>query len=50
MATMQTNLKEIRESKFLTQRELSEKARIGVSTIVRIEKGYQSPTFARSRD
>lgn len=38
-------VKELRESQFLTQRELAEKSGIGVATIVRIEKGTHSPTF-----
>ena len=42
---MIVRLKEIRESQFLTQRELSVKASIGISTIVRVEKGQQIPTF-----
>ena len=42
---MQIRLKQLRESRFLTQRELSAKAHVGVSTIVRIEKGRQVPTF-----
>lgn len=42
---MRVRLKEIRESRFLTQRELSAKAHVGVSTIVRIEKHQQTPTF-----
>jgi transcriptional regulator with XRE-family HTH domain len=42
---VQIRLKQLRESRFLTQRELSAKAHVGVSTIVRIEKGRQVPTF-----
>ena len=42
---MQIRLREIRESQFLTQRELATKASVGVATIVRIEKGQQTPTF-----
>jgi len=42
---MRVRLKQLRESRFLTQRELAVKARVGVSTIVRIEKGRQVPTF-----
>jgi len=42
---MRVRLKQLRESRFLTQRELAAKARVGVSTIVRIEKGRQVPTF-----
>ncbi|MBI2917802.1 MAG: helix-turn-helix transcriptional regulator [Chloroflexi bacterium] len=42
---MRLHLKEVRESQFLTQRELAAKADVGVSTIVRLEKGHQRPTF-----
>lgn len=42
---MQIRLKQLRESRFLTQRELAAKAHVGVSTIVRIEKSRQNPTF-----
>ena len=42
---MQIRLREIRESQFLTQRELATKASVGVATIVRVEKGQQTPTF-----
>ena len=42
---MRVKLRDIRESQFLTQRELSTRAGVGVSTIVRIEKNYQQPTF-----
>jgi transcriptional regulator with XRE-family HTH domain len=38
-------LKELRESQFLTQRELAEKSGVGVATIARIEKGKRRPTF-----
>jgi len=38
-------LKELRESQFLTQRELAEKSGVGVATIARIEKGTRHPTF-----
>jgi len=38
-------LKELRESQFLTQRELAEKSGVGVATIARIEKGKRHPTF-----
>ncbi len=38
-------LKELRESRFLTQRELAEKSGVGVATIARIEKGKHRPTF-----
>lgn len=39
-------LKELRESQFLTQRELAEKSGVGIATIVRIEKGNRRPTFS----
>lgn len=42
---MRIHLKRLRESRFLTQRELAGKAGVGVSTIVRIERGQQRPTF-----
>jgi transcriptional regulator with XRE-family HTH domain len=42
---MRIRLKELRELRFLTQRELAAKAHVGVSTIVRIEKRRQIPTF-----
>lgn len=38
-------LKELRESLFLTQHELAEKAGVGIATIARIEKGTRRPTF-----
>ena len=38
-------LKDLRESKFLTQRELAEKSGVGVATIARVEKGIRQPTF-----
>ena len=38
-------LKELRESQFLTQRELAERSDVGVATIARIEKGKCRPTF-----
>lgn len=42
---VRTALKELRESKFLTQRELAEKSGVGVATIARIEKSKHQPTF-----
>ena len=42
---MRIRLKELRESKFLTQRELAAKAGVGEATVVRIERGQQTPTF-----
>ncbi len=42
---MDVRLRELRESRFMTQRELAAKAKVGVCTIVRIEKGQQVPTF-----
>ena len=44
---MRIRLKELRESKFLTQRELAQKAKVGVATIVRVEKGQKTPKFKR---
>lgn len=43
---MRIILKELRESQFLTQRELAEKSGVGIATIVRIEKGTRRPTFS----
>ena len=42
---MHLRLKELREARFLTQRELAAKAKVGEVTIVRLEKGAQQPTF-----
>jgi len=42
---MRIMLKELRESQFLTQHELAEKAGVGIATIARIEKGTRRPTF-----
>ena len=42
---MKIRLWELRRSRFLTQRELARKADVGLSTIVRLEKGLQVPTF-----
>ncbi|AQU02569.1 hypothetical protein SDC9_53423 [bioreactor metagenome] len=42
-------LKQIRESKFLTQKELGELAGISFITINRIETGKQKPTFKSIR-
>ncbi|MFQ5875159.1 MAG: helix-turn-helix domain-containing protein [Dehalococcoidia bacterium] len=42
---MPLRLRAIRESQFLTQRELAAKAGLGIATIVRVEKGQQAPTF-----
>lgn len=42
-------LKRLRESKFLTQRELSTASGVAVSTIVRLEKGQQKPNFATTK-
>jgi len=46
---MDIKLKQLRESRFMTQRELAVKAKVGVCTIVRIEKGQQVPTFKTIR-
>lgn len=43
--SVRIRLKYLRESRFLTQRELAAKAHVGISTIVRVEKGKQVPTF-----
>ncbi|MBI4185994.1 MAG: helix-turn-helix transcriptional regulator [Chloroflexi bacterium] len=42
---MDIRLRKVRESRFMTQRELAVKAKVGVCTIVRIEKAQQVPTF-----
>lgn len=42
---VELRLKEIRESQFLTQRELAAKSGLGLATVVRVEKGQQRPTF-----
>ena len=43
---MLPRLKQLRESKFLTQRELSSGSGVAVSTIVRLEKCQQKPNFS----
>jgi len=45
IVNMRIMLKELRESQFLTQHELAEKAGVGIATIARIEKGTRRPTF-----
>jgi transcriptional regulator with XRE-family HTH domain len=42
-------LKEVRESRFLTQYELAKKAGLGVATIARIEEGKTSPRLRTIR-
>ena len=42
-------LKEIRESKFISQRELADKAKLAQVTIIRLEKGRTKPTFKTVR-
>ena len=42
-------LKEIRERKFITQRELAAKAGVGLSTIVRLELSRQKPRISTAR-
>ena len=42
---MKVVLKELREARFLTQRELAEKSGVGIATVARIEKGTHSPSF-----
>jgi transcriptional regulator with XRE-family HTH domain len=44
---MYLRLKEFREARFLTQKELSAKAKVGEATIARLEKGVQQPAFRR---
>ena len=40
------NLKELRESKFLTQDELAAKAGVSQFTVTRLESGLQKPYFS----
>ena len=42
---MKLRLKELREARFMTQRELAARAGVGLVTIVRLEKDRQEPTF-----
>ena len=42
-------LKEIREGKFITQRELAAKSGVGLATIVRLERSQQSPRISTTR-
>ncbi len=44
---MYLRLKEFREARFLTQKELAAKAKVGEATIARLEKGVQQPAFRR---
>jgi len=44
---MYLRLKEFREARFLTQKELAAKAKVGEATIARLEKGAQQPAFRR---
>ncbi len=44
---MYLRLKEFREARFLTQKELAVKAKVGEATIARLEKGVQQPAFRR---
>ena len=44
---MYLRLKEFREARDLTQRELAAKAKVGEATIARLEKGTQQPAFRR---
>ena len=46
---MLRRLKQLRESKFLTQRELSSASGVAISTIVRLEKCQQKPNFATTK-
>ncbi len=44
---MYLRLREFREARYLTQRELADKAKVGEATIARLEKGQQQPAFRR---
>ncbi len=44
---MYLRLKEFREARFLTLKDLSAKAKVGEATIARLEKGVQQPAFRR---
>ncbi len=44
---MYFRLKEFREARFLTQKELAARAKVGEATIARLEKGVQQPAFRR---
>ena len=46
---MNLRLKEVRESKFLTQRELAVLADVAEATIARIEEGRHTPTIRTAR-
>ena len=46
---MQIRLKELREGRFLSQRDLAEKAGVNAVTIARLEGGKQEPTFRTIR-
>ena len=42
-------LKEIREKRFITQRELAQRSGVGLSTIVRLELSRQKPRISTAR-
>ena len=44
-----STLKEIRESKFISQRELAEQAKLAHITVIRLEKRRTKPTFKTVR-
>ncbi len=44
-----STLKEIREARFLSQRDLAEKAGVSVDTISRIERGLHHPRLCTIR-
>lgn len=41
----QVRLRELREARYLSQRALAEKAQVSVPTIVRLEAGFDKPTW-----
>ena len=46
---MRLRLKEMRESQYLSQRDLAKKAGVGEATIVRLEQEKHQPTFQTIR-
>jgi transcriptional regulator with XRE-family HTH domain len=49
MRKAMVRLKELREARFLTQRELAEKAGVALATITRVELGQVVPNFSTIR-
>lgn len=46
---MKVHLREWRRRRLLSQRDLAKKARVGLSTVVRVEKGDYRPTMRTLR-